>query len=273
MRKNFTMLELAIVIIILGMLLTVAIPVYFNAVEGAKATVCETNQKVIVGAIEAYTAETESFPGSLSKLRKQDIKKAWANILIKEGRWKIKLAYFLVNLEQRGSAHAQWIEGYLDKGKFFVCPATAGGETPGAGGGISYGINGELAGLSYAQYKALPSDTAIVGDCDATVFIGEGGLALRHKKLTLGGVVHYAIETVRDKSTVTTPSGMRGVGSGTTGTSPQEGEATGEGEEEGEEEGEGPKGKHKGWEGEEPKGKHKGWEGGEPKGEHKGWND
>jgi len=51
-------------------------------------------------------------------------------------------------------------------------------------GGRSYALSSALVGLSAQQYKALPPDTVLIGDCEATVLSTASNLAERHK---LGG--------------------------------------------------------------------------------------
>ena len=43
MRKNFTLNEMVMIIVIIGLMATIAIPLYTNVVEQAKAKACETN--------------------------------------------------------------------------------------------------------------------------------------------------------------------------------------------------------------------------------------
>ncbi len=183
MRKSFTLIELMIVIIVIGIIATIAIPLYHNAVEKAKAKVCETNLKVLATALESYAIENDQLPGSLGELRSKDLRKAWAQILKKEGKWKIKLAYFIVDLSNRGLAYAteSWIRRYLGDMKTLTCPADP---TP-YPSGFSYGINCNIRNISYEEYKNLPDDYIIIGDCDSECFSSLSDLAKRHKSYTL----------------------------------------------------------------------------------------
>jgi type II secretory pathway pseudopilin PulG len=59
MKKYFTLVDIVISLIILGILATLGLPLYNNAIENAKAKACEMNLKVLLGALEAYSLERE----------------------------------------------------------------------------------------------------------------------------------------------------------------------------------------------------------------------
>ncbi len=175
-KRHFTLVELVIVVIIFGLLATFAIPGYLNVVERAKETVCENNSKVLLGAVNIYALENDQLPGTLGQLKQEHLEKSWAKYLEKEGSWKIKLAYFIVNFTKKGRAYAQtgWLERYVDDIKYFTCPAD---DTP-PPEGHSYGINSGLGPITYNQYKNLPNDTIIISDSESTTF---PPAAMRHK--------------------------------------------------------------------------------------------
>lgn len=47
MRKGFTLVEIMIVVMIIGMLLAIAVPQWMKARQNARTTVCEENRRVI----------------------------------------------------------------------------------------------------------------------------------------------------------------------------------------------------------------------------------
>jgi MSHA pilin protein MshA len=65
MRKGFTLIELIMIIVILGILAAVAIPKYFNLQSDANTAA----EKGVVGGVRAgihtYFAQNKTFPGSL----------------------------------------------------------------------------------------------------------------------------------------------------------------------------------------------------------------
>jgi Tfp pilus assembly protein PilE len=75
-KKNLTLSEIVIVVVMIGILVTIGIPLYNNTVENAKAKACELNLKTILGAVEAQTLERNSFPASLSAISDKNFQKA-----------------------------------------------------------------------------------------------------------------------------------------------------------------------------------------------------
>ncbi|MEI8350519.1 MAG: prepilin-type N-terminal cleavage/methylation domain-containing protein [Candidatus Omnitrophota bacterium] len=205
-RKHFTLIELIIVVIIVGILATAVIPLYHKAIENAKSKACELNLEALLAATEAYASEHDAFPGSLSELRQQDIDKAFVSLMRKEGQWRVRLVYFLVELDRAGSAFAKeqslatnphitgttppWIRRYITQQSVLHCPARE-------GSGISYGINNFLNGKTIHEYDNLSEGISVVADCDSETFIqasptdSVNGLAARHKDYSIFGQVKY----------------------------------------------------------------------------------
>ncbi|MFA5305311.1 MAG: prepilin-type N-terminal cleavage/methylation domain-containing protein [Candidatus Omnitrophota bacterium] len=196
-KKNFTLSEILIVVVIIGILATIGIPLYNNTIENAKTKTCEINLRTILGAVEAQTLEQNSFPASLSKISDKNFEIAWAKVLKEEGALKIKLVYFLANLDKNGLVYAAiaskgpWIHKFIGEASTLKCPA--------ANEGISYGINASLAGKTYQQYVAESAETVIVGDCASNTFKNDGDLDARHKEYGLVKSDSYANGCTRNK--------------------------------------------------------------------------
>lgn len=52
--KGFTLVELMVVVIIIGVLITIAVPVYSTTQARARETVCQSHQRMIEGAANTW---------------------------------------------------------------------------------------------------------------------------------------------------------------------------------------------------------------------------
>jgi len=55
-KKGFTLTELMIVVVILGILVLIAVPIYNNATAKAEKSACQANRRTIESAIAQYAA-------------------------------------------------------------------------------------------------------------------------------------------------------------------------------------------------------------------------
>ena len=56
-QKGFTLVELMVVVIIIGILIAIAVPVYNSTQEKARAAACKSNQRMIESAITQWVVE------------------------------------------------------------------------------------------------------------------------------------------------------------------------------------------------------------------------
>lgn len=66
--KGFTLIEMLVVMAIIAVLLTVALPRYFGALDKSKDVVLETNLKVLRSTIDKYYGDKGHYPATLQDL-------------------------------------------------------------------------------------------------------------------------------------------------------------------------------------------------------------
>lgn len=193
-NKSLTMLELIIVILIIGILVTFGLPVYRNIVEDYKNKVCEANQYTLITALDIYALEHERMPGDLSEIPDEYLQKAYARMFQQKGSWKMKLAYYIIGWEQRGLAFAGLLQD-LAKGniRLITCPAD---NTP-PPEGRSYSMNSVLKNMTFQGYRNLDPGTLLIGDSEKASFDSIGELEPRHRRYTIGTIHRNYTNAIR----------------------------------------------------------------------------
>lgn len=202
-KRAFSLMEMIAVLIIMGIIATIAIPTYQNFIEDSRARVCETNLRALKTALDIYAMDHDTMPGSLGELPQEYINKAYAQVMQCKDSWKTKLAYSILEWDAKGIAYAA--EGNLlyklAKGniKLITCPKAAYSPYDSGGGFISmpsYGMNGLIAAVISSFFRNLPAATPLIGDCDAVSFINLAGLTKRHLHVFSGQ--QYSISISKD---------------------------------------------------------------------------
>lgn len=68
LQRAFTLIELLIVMSIVGLLLTIAVPRYFGSVDKSKEVALRENLQVLRTGIDRYYADKGVYPGTLGDL-------------------------------------------------------------------------------------------------------------------------------------------------------------------------------------------------------------
>jgi general secretion pathway protein G len=68
LERGFTLIELMIVMVIIGLLAAIAVPMYVQSVRHAKEAVLREDLRTMRSAIDAYTVDKQKAPQSLDDL-------------------------------------------------------------------------------------------------------------------------------------------------------------------------------------------------------------
>ena len=68
LRRGFTLVELLVVLAIISLLLTIAIPRYFGSVEKSKEVALKENLQVLRSGLDQYYADKGEYPAALTDL-------------------------------------------------------------------------------------------------------------------------------------------------------------------------------------------------------------
>lgn len=85
-ERGFTMIELLVVLVILGLLAGLVGPQFFGKVDSSKVRTAETQVKMLKMALQTYKLDVGSYPQELTALRSapQDAGRFWSGPYLEE---------------------------------------------------------------------------------------------------------------------------------------------------------------------------------------------
>jgi len=72
-EKGFTLVELMVVVVIIGVLVAIAIPIFNNVSGNAKDKACAANVRTLSGLAAMYHAQNDEYPDSVQDLLDSDL--------------------------------------------------------------------------------------------------------------------------------------------------------------------------------------------------------
>ena len=101
-EAGFTLMELMIVMMIIGVLTTLAIPSFVSAVRSAKEAVLKEDLRVMRSAIDSYTMDKQTAPQSLDDLVQEGYLKVIPEDPMTKSRdsWQTEVSDSLHSLDQ-----------------------------------------------------------------------------------------------------------------------------------------------------------------------------
>lgn len=121
-KKSFSMVEILIVLIIVGVLAALTLVSYQKTIEATNDKICKQNLKVLQAAIDVYALENNTLPVTISQLNPRHIHLAYEKVFAGSGENRL-LAY-VGSILWAKPALAQSLKSYYGgDSKTLLCPA------------------------------------------------------------------------------------------------------------------------------------------------------
>lgn len=180
-KRAFTLVEIMVVLIIVGVLAIIAIPAYKNLVEDGKSRMCSANLQALKRALDVYVLEHNVVPGDLSQISQERFNKAYAAVISEQSDWKLRLYMYLdkEGREEYAYAATSTTSGALidqlapGTGNLTICPSSRPGKR-------SYGLSSKIAKMRRSQYLNYTKSEPLIADSESAVFNSKSELYYRH---------------------------------------------------------------------------------------------
>jgi prepilin-type N-terminal cleavage/methylation domain-containing protein len=216
-KRAFTILEIVIAVVIVGIMATLGFPAYQRVVEDSNARACEVNLRALKIALDSYMMSHDAMPATIGELIRETAPVAYAEAA-QEKSWSVKFGNLLLRLEGTASVFAipPIVENKhtfkeLAKGnlKMVICPKDPSKPTM-SSARTSYGFNNALPGMTYGQYQAVAPTAWLIGDSDNMVgdnqvFASGNTSELRHNHRFSGMSVRCALVIQKDGTVIRVP--------------------------------------------------------------------
>ena len=200
-KKGLSLLEMMIIVVIVGVLATVAFYASQTFFETSKDKVCRANLMVLKQALDFYILDHEVFPVGLTvaNIPQKYIGRAYASVSCEGQSWEAKLNSFIESWKKEALVYAlPLINSFPPHNlEMITCPKDLDPPIPSNMNLVSYGINGGLSGKTILDYQALSPTYVLIEDSDSPVMASP---AKRH--VTYGKSVPYALAIQKDGTVV-----------------------------------------------------------------------
>ena len=147
MKKNFTLTELAVVVTISALVLTVLVSTAHAAVEQAKKATCQDTLRKIGGAVQLYAKDNASFVPCSVRKNTPDMVEVFGNNLNEMGNKLLMKGYFGVKPKGRYDKIIN-----TEKMKYFVCPEDQTAYKKSGCGSYNYFAINDVAAVARKRY-------------------------------------------------------------------------------------------------------------------------
>jgi general secretion pathway protein G len=88
LKRGFTLIELLVVFVLIGLLLTIAVPRYFHSMDSAREKVRDQNLATLRDALDKFKSDQGRYPSTLAELvQKQYLRQVPQDPVTRSDKW------------------------------------------------------------------------------------------------------------------------------------------------------------------------------------------